>query len=196
MVRLLTPADYRSMRWKNGGGRTTEIAAYPPDAAIDAFSWRVSIADVASDGPFSRFPGVDRTIVLLEGTGMRLTGGGRETELCTPFEPFRFSGDDAVDCTLIAGPVRDFNAMFRRRDARGSVAVIRGDRSEAATGDVVLAYAAAGAHDCVVPGHPPLVLKAGHAVLVEKRAGDEAASIAIRPRDAGAVAIAVCVESR
>src|SRR4029077_2512621 len=76
MVRLLTPNDYRSMPWKNGAGRTTEIAVHPPGAALDAFAWRVSIADVEQDGPFSRFPGIDRTIVLLGGSGMRLRGTG------------------------------------------------------------------------------------------------------------------------
>ena len=156
----------------------------------------MSIADVAGDGPFSRFPGVDRTIVLLEGAGMRLTGGGRETELRTPFEPWEFSGDDAIDCTLIAGPVRDFNAMFRRSEAHGTVAVVRGDRGETATGDFVLAYAATGAHHCVIPGHPPLALAAGHAVLVERWLTGEAASLGVRPVDAGAVALVVGVESR
>ena len=56
MVRLLTPNDYRSMPWKNGAGRTTEIAVHPAGAALDAFAWRVSIADIERDGPFSRFP--------------------------------------------------------------------------------------------------------------------------------------------
>ncbi|MEC4600651.1 HutD family protein, partial [Burkholderia vietnamiensis] len=41
--------------WKNGGGVTREIAAYPPGAALDAFAWRVSVADVGAGGPFSRF---------------------------------------------------------------------------------------------------------------------------------------------
>ena len=132
MVRLLTPNDYRSMPWKNGAGRTTEIAVHPPGAALDAFAWRVSIADVEQDGPFSRFPGIDRTIVLLGGSGMRLRGTGmgpkgtvRETELSTRFVAHDFSGDDAIDCTLLAGPCRDFNAMFRRSRARGRVAVVR-----------------------------------------------------------------------
>lgn len=43
--------------WKNGGGVTREIAAQPPGASLDGFAWRVSVADVAQPGPFSRFPG-------------------------------------------------------------------------------------------------------------------------------------------
>ena len=81
MVRLLTPADFHSMPWKNGAGRTTEIAVHPPGAALDTFAWRVSIADVERDGPFSRFPGIDRTIVLLEGAGMRLRSGRSDTRV-------------------------------------------------------------------------------------------------------------------
>jgi environmental stress-induced protein Ves len=34
MVRLLAPADCRSMPWKNGAGRTTGIVAHPPGAAL------------------------------------------------------------------------------------------------------------------------------------------------------------------
>jgi environmental stress-induced protein Ves len=193
MFRLLDPADYTSMPWKNGGGRTTEIATHPPGAALDAFLWRVSIADVASDGPFSHFPGVDRTIVLLDGAGMWLASRGREKELRTPFEPYRFSGDDAVDCTLIAGPVRDFNAMFRRGVARGSVTVVRGDPAEIVQGDFVLAYAATGTHDFAIPGHPPRVLDTGHAVLVERPADGEFAPIVVRPAR-NAVALVVRVD--
>ncbi len=74
---VLSPADYRRMPWKNGGGHTTEIAAFPAGAGLASFVWRVSIADVLQDGPFSPFPGIDRTLVLLEGEGMRLSGDGR-----------------------------------------------------------------------------------------------------------------------
>ena len=196
MIRLLTPADYRSMPWKNGGGRTTEIAAYPPAAALGAFAWRVSIADVGRDGPFSLFPGVDRTILLLDGAGMRLAGAGREAELRMPFEPFHFSGDEALDCTLIAGPVRDFNAMFRRGKARGRIVVVGRGVTEVAPTDFRLAYAAKGAHECVMAGHPPRVVDAGHALLVERSASRDAAPLAIGPLAAGAVAVVVTIECR
>ena len=80
MHRVLTPADYRRMPWKNGGGHTTEIAAEPPGAGMASFAWRVSVADIAHDGPFSAFPGVDRTLVLLAGDGMRLATAGRPVQ--------------------------------------------------------------------------------------------------------------------
>lgn len=194
IIRLLSPADYRSMPWKNGGGRTTQIASHPPAATHDNFLWRVSIADVASDGPFSLFPGVERTIVLLDGAGMRLTGGQCDVELRTRFAPYRFSGDEAIECTLLAGPVRDFNAMIRRSEARGSITVVAGDGVDVEPADFLLAYAAVGAHACEVPGREPLLLGQDHAVLVERSASPDAPPFAIRPRAEGAVALVVSVE--
>ncbi|EGD04024.1 hypothetical protein B1M_13530, partial [Burkholderia sp. TJI49] len=55
---LTRAADLVASPWKNGGGVTREIAAFPPGAALDAFAWRVSVADVGAAGPFSRFDGI------------------------------------------------------------------------------------------------------------------------------------------
>jgi environmental stress-induced protein Ves len=194
MVRLLTPADYRSMPWKNGGGCTTEIAVFPSSAPIDTFLWRVSLADVERDGPFSSFPGIERTIVLLEGAGMRLHGGPRDAELTTPFEPHAFSGDAAVDCTLVAGPVRDFNAMFRRGHARGSVVVVREGEVEFGPVQFRLAYAARGVHECSGATSAPIRLEAGHALLVTGTGASDAPGLAIRSLGADAVALLVGVD--
>ena len=194
MVRLLTPADYRTMPWKNGSGRTTEIAAYPSGAGLDTFLWRVSLADVGCDGPFSSFPGIERTIVLLEGAGMRLHGGGRAIELTTPFAPHTFSGDVAIDCKLIAGPVRDFNAMFRRGRAHGSVAVVREGEMEFGPAQFRLAYAAAGVHECTGVTSAPIRLEAGHALLVIGDGASDTPSLTIRPLGANPVALVVGVD--
>jgi environmental stress-induced protein Ves len=194
MVRLLNPADYRSMPWKNGGGETTEIAVHPPAAALNAFAWRVSIATIDRSGPFSLFPGIDRTIALLEGAGIRLTGGGRDADLRTLFEPYAFAGEDAVDCSLVAGTVREFNAMFRRDGAQGTVVVVRGNNAEIAATEFRLAFAARGAHECVISGRRPDVLAPGHALLVLPTPGIEAKPIAIRPLTADAVALVVSID--
>jgi environmental stress-induced protein Ves len=113
--------------WKNGGGSTRTIAVSPPDAGFDDFDWRVSIADVASDGPFSRFPGIDRIILLLEGAGMNLQIDGRSIPLTMPFVPHKFNGDDEVDSRLINGASRDFNVMTRRGRAHADVRVFESD---------------------------------------------------------------------
>jgi environmental stress-induced protein Ves len=114
--------------WKNGDGVTREIVCQPQGAALDRFDWRVSIAHVASDGPFSAFPGVDRVITLLEGGGVRLrdAGGRFDHRLDTPLAPFAFDGETPVTGTLLAGGCHDFNVMTRRAACRATVQVVRG----------------------------------------------------------------------
>lgn len=121
-MKILRRDDYKVMPWKNGGGITTEIAVYPPDGGFGGagFQWRVSIADVAADGPFSKFAGYDRHIMLLEGKGMRLeTQESGVLDLAQLYHPVAFSGDWTVTGKLGAGPVRDFNLMIARAYGRG-----------------------------------------------------------------------------
>lgn len=122
--RILHSGDYQRMPWKNGGGTTTEIwkAASPAGEML----WRLSIADVASDGPFSEFPGIDRWIMVIQGKGMELKIAGLGTKrLDRPFEPLFFPGDAKTDCTLIDGPIRDFNFMVARGFGKGTLQVSR-----------------------------------------------------------------------
>lgn len=104
------------MPWKNGLGTTAEIAIDPPGADLGSrFRWRLSIATVQGSGPFSTFSGYERTIMLIEGRGMDLAvGSASPRRLDRPFEPFVFPGDAPVECSLIDGPVRDFNLMVDR----------------------------------------------------------------------------------
>ncbi len=112
------------MPWRNGGGTTTEIAVEPLPAPSDRFLYRVSIADVATDGPFSSFAGYDRHILLVEGAGMTLEcGANGRIELPATFTPRSFSGDWQVHGRLTAGPVRDFNVMVDRAEASSSLEV-------------------------------------------------------------------------
>jgi environmental stress-induced protein Ves len=120
------PFDLRDLapqRWKNGAGITREVAVSPPGAPPDAFDWRVSVAEVEQDAPFSVFPGIDRCIVLLRGAGMLLRGAEGELvhRLDRRHEPFHFSGDLPLDATLLAGPSSDFNVMTRRGRCRAEV---------------------------------------------------------------------------
>lgn len=110
--------------WRNGGGETREIISMPPQAS--GFNWRASIATIAQDGPFSAFPGIDRSITLLTGEGVHLFAEGIvDHQLITPAAPFAFSGDTAINATLIAGVTTDFNIMTRRGVCRSVVSVKR-----------------------------------------------------------------------
>jgi hypothetical protein len=121
----LRPSDYRVMPWKNGQGRTTEIAVHPPGAGLEAFTWRLSIADLAASGPFSTFAGHDRILVQLEGAPMTLAHEGRGEHRLMRLGPHRFAGEWPTHGALEAPPARDFNVMVRRAEASADLAVHR-----------------------------------------------------------------------
>lgn len=123
-VQHLTPSHYRVMPWKNGLGTTTELAIEPEGAALDDFTWRVSIAELRASGPFSPFPGYDRIIVQLEGAPMTLSHAGGGEHRLALLEPHAFAGEIATSSTL-DGPARDFNVMARRERASASVRTAR-----------------------------------------------------------------------
>jgi len=115
-MQILRSADHKRMPWKNGGGVTVEIAIHPINASVDNFDWRISTATVANDGPFSVFPGIDRTLSVLEGNGIVLNVEGVETTLTRETAPFAFAADASSGASLIEGPITDLNVMTRRRN--------------------------------------------------------------------------------
>ncbi len=135
-MRILRASEYKTMPWKNGGGVTVEIAIHPPGASVDAFDWRVSMATVAQDGPFSSFPGIDRTLAIIEGNGLELAISGHEpVALTTESTPLPFAADVPVDATLMDGAIVDLNVMTRRSSFAHSVQRLSGSCSmQAATG--------------------------------------------------------------
>lgn len=112
-MRLIKSKSYRRMPWKNGGGETIEIAVSPAGAGIADFDWRVSMARVESDGPFSAFPEIDRTLTVLGGKGIELTLDG-QAPICIQGEPRSFPGDVVAQARLLDGPITDLNVMTRR----------------------------------------------------------------------------------
>ncbi len=120
-MRLLAAADRVDAPWKNGGGITREIAAWPPHAGFDDFDWRISQADVKAPGPFSRFEGIDRILTVLEGR-LALTVDGKATPALTPQSaPFAFAGEAQVSGVPEGDPVADLNLMVRRGRFIGQV---------------------------------------------------------------------------
>lgn len=168
--------------WRNGLGVTREIAVHPAGAGGDDFLWRVSVAEVVGPAPFSRFPGVDRSIVLLAGAGFTMSlDGTRRHALTTPFAPFDFPGEAQVEVALAGGPTRDFNLMLRRDRVRGAVQVWRGPVRREVTDGLTLLYLATGTAR-VVDGD----LHAGDSWLPEP--ASRAGTVELH---AGAVALAV-----
>jgi environmental stress-induced protein Ves len=122
---VLPAHEYRRIRWRNGLGWTREIlrrrlgegASAPHDADQDGdeWDWRLSIAEIERDAPFSTFPGIERELVLLSGNGLRLRfDDGDCIELDPPHGRARFAGERAVTGELVGGLTHDFNLMWRR----------------------------------------------------------------------------------
>jgi environmental stress-induced protein Ves len=104
--------------WRNGGGITRELLAWPDGAA---WQLRISVADVTRDGPFSAYPGVERWFTVLQGAGVVLHFGDDDLRLVQESPPLRFDGAAAPDCTLIDGATRDLNLFARHAAGHGEM---------------------------------------------------------------------------
>ena len=114
-MQIIPAQNHKIMVWKNGGGETREIAVFPANAGLADFDWRISTAYVVFDGPFSPFPGIDRTLAVLEGDGLGLKIEGRDMVVLTQASlPFSFSGDSGVDSGVSGESITDLNVMTRR----------------------------------------------------------------------------------
>jgi len=179
----LGPGDFRTMPWKNGGGATTELLIEPPGATLDGFCWRLSMATVASSGPFSSFPGIDRTLLLLEGGGLELDHGPHGRVLLPgPLEPAAFAGEWPTSGRLLDGPCRDFNVMSDRARVRHRLLVLRPGPAPAAlpAAPTVLVFCAGGR----------AALSAGPGLQLELPAG-ELLRLDLEPSDRPALAAAL-----
>ena len=110
-------ADIAPVPWRNGGGVTRELLAWP-----DPQDWllRVSVADILASGPFSVYPGIDRWCAVLDGGTVCLETAGTEPKELTALQPalHAFSGDLATHCMALGPATRDFNLMARRSRIR------------------------------------------------------------------------------
>ena len=127
-MKLVRMDQVAPVPWRNGGGVTRELWAWPSanGSAANGSSpkdWqvRISVADIAQDGPFSAFPGVDRWFAVLEGAGVELTFADRGCTLGPHDVPLPFDGAAAAACRLLAGPTRDLNLMTLRSAGQGTM---------------------------------------------------------------------------
>lgn len=113
MIERIRARDYREQPWKNGGGLTREIAVAFSDEEAEHVLWRVSLATIDRDGPFSEFRGYDRTIVALDAGPVELDVDGKLVVL-ERGRPHEFRGEAQVACRLCGSATRDLNAMTLR----------------------------------------------------------------------------------
>lgn len=190
-ARILRAAAGRPMPWKNGGGETIELLAHPAGAGLDAFDWRISMARVAADGPFSAFPGVDRTLTVLDGEGLALAIDGWDPVRLTPASPpLGFPADAPCASRLLGGPVTDLNVMTRRGRFVHAVEAVDlpapralGAPEAALGGATLLLLCRRGEILCHGLGtlgrHDALVLAGGESVTVEARQQPAAALVVV-----------------
>lgn len=151
-LQRITPDQFECMPWKIGGGTTRQIAIAPEGAGLTDFDWRVSSAIVASSGPFSAFPGIDRSLAVMSGGSLRLDiEGTRSLSLGENDPPLEFSGEQAIDCQLVApDSVIDFNVMTRRGRWCQKLERVQLSRREFFRAHVVLVYCLTGKFDADV----------------------------------------------
>ena len=107
---LITLAGTPPQPWRNGGGSTRELLAWP---SAQDWQLRLSVADIEADGPFSVFDGVQRWFAVLQGAGVLLTIDGQPQWQRPADTPLQFAGAARTDCRLLDGPTRDLNLMLR-----------------------------------------------------------------------------------
>jgi environmental stress-induced protein Ves len=169
---LVHLADVPPTPWKNGGGTTRELVAWPNAAD---WVWRLSVAEVASSGPFSTFDGVQRWFAVLAGAGVRLhlqaPGGAQTHDLTVRSAPLCFDGAVPTHCDLLGGPTQDFNLMLRQCKASGRVQRITGSFQVVLNAPKIIAVCAYSAGATVEYGTEILQLPLGSLAWQALQAG-------------------------
>ncbi len=152
-------AGYRRVAWRNGGGQAMDIAvqaartgATGTDGAGD-FTWRVALADIERDGPFSVYgKNIERIITLLDGNGFDLDfAEAPGIAVRTPHMPTRFRGDWTAHCRLQGGRCVVFNVMHDDAACSAQLNIIRPLPDQplifSPPGHTTLLFSLVGAHD-------------------------------------------------
>ncbi|MCW6528904.1 MULTISPECIES: HutD family protein [Sphingomonas] len=140
-AQFLPAAQRAATPWKNGGGSTAEVVAFPPGADFTSFLWRLSIAEVATAGPFSHFAGIDRTLAVISGELALTIDGAAPVTLDARSAPLPFAGEAPVVGTPLGGAVMDLNAMVRRGDYAAEMRGLSGDEMLESAGDTLVVVA-------------------------------------------------------
>ena len=89
--------------WRNGGGITRTLAT-------NGTQWRVSVAQIERDGPYSQFDGITRVSFILRGNGVTLRDGSSVARL-EPFKAVEYDGGKEWNASLVDGPVTALTVM-------------------------------------------------------------------------------------
>ena len=124
-MRIIRKETFREGRWRNGMGVSWDIASDPP--GTEDFGWRFAIARIAGDVPFSIYPGIDRSFTLIDGEGLALDFGGRDTlQVAEKFVAHFYPCDVPAFCRLRHGACRALNLFLKRGVWRAEVEIVSG----------------------------------------------------------------------
>lgn len=157
MIHTVHLQDVPPQPWRNGGGSTQELLAWP--AAAD-WALRISVARIDANGPFSAYPGIERWFAVVGGEGVVLRFAARRAMLSAGSEPLRFDGAAAPVCELLDGPTQDLNLMVRSDAGRGAMSLVAADQDWTSSAAVRAVYTAEAA-TLQVDGSEPLPLPSG-----------------------------------
>lgn len=118
--------DLPAQPWQNGLGATREIAKGSmrpqPDDVDPGWDWRISLADLTSAAPFSRFEGVDRVAVLAGSSSVTLKGRSEAIVFEHRGDVHAFLGEEWLNAVLPSGrSTQLLNVMTRRGAAQATV---------------------------------------------------------------------------
>lgn len=153
--------------WKNGGGSTMEIAISPPDAGFDDFDWRISLATITASGPFSSFPGIDRSLMLVDGDSVQLTLDGTRKVTLNAAQPMLWFPGEAAVVAQVKGPTTDFNVMTRRDRCRHQLEKITAPVKLARRSAATLLFVAGEGHVLARGGEQQFALARHDALLLD-----------------------------
>lgn len=122
-MEIIRYAELAEIPWSNGLGVTREVARNDGGPGSAAFVWRISIARIDGNAPFSALPGVDRSLMALGEDGVTLVVGNADPRHLALHEIIRFKGEDDVRPVGITGPSLDLNLMTRRDLASGTMSL-------------------------------------------------------------------------
>lgn len=130
-LRRFALRDIVAEPWRNGAGLTRQVAAgrlrVPENATFDEWDWRISVADITADGPFSVFSGIDRTAALVAGDSLVLQGDQGSLHFTQLSAVHAFAGETLMAAQLPKVPARLFNVMARRGRATARLCAHHGD---------------------------------------------------------------------
>jgi environmental stress-induced protein Ves len=159
--------------WRNGSGRTRTIAAQVREAGEPPWDWRISVATIEHNAPFSAFPGVDRASLLLGAGQIELTAIGEPVVLMhRPGDVAAYRGDAPWDAEIRRDgmPLSLLNVMTRRGVATARLQAVLEDTT--LSGHALAVLAVEGTWRVVdtsleVEGRPgeAMVLSAGHGAV-------------------------------